>query len=327
MYTTKNVNRKTHCQLQAEQRLTRKNLSQRHRRANPTVPHRPRFEHHYTDTLREVYNALSKTKSGAKVYITTIKDLIMRMKWEYWRDNEVTPKTMRNYIHKLASFGMIEPSQKNGVWTIKIVGGELPNPSEIRAKFFSLYRRGQTFPLGIYNVFNKQCRSYQDTNHILKKLVREEYTSNQSDLIRSAAAKLTTSSIGLVTTTIDSKMDEVFEMDDENLIKSQADEYYSALATDEGRRRIGINTHRKNNGMELLPKDMPLRPKKTEFEMGRRRQYAQTHTNAAPTPEYVKTASEEEIKAVVDAIHTPENDEAAELFFEKQSKLLGYSRN
>lgn len=318
MYSTKNVNRKTHCQLQAEQRRVRNTKSKQHRRANPTVPHRPRFEHHYTDTLRDVYNALSKTKSGAKVYITTIKDLIMRMKWEYWRDNEVTPKTMRSYIHKLAAFEMVEASHKNGVWTIKIIGGELPKPSEIRAKFFSLYRCPRTFPLGIYNVFNKQCGSVV-TKEILPK-VTSSSINNTSALARVAVANVHSVNQDSLLSRARGIMDDFFSNSRQKTYYEEAQEYEKMAASNQERRRAGINAHRKDRGMELMPEDMPLREPRKETRRDSRHQYTQTHTNVAPTPEYVQTTSEEEIKDAVEAIHTPENNAK---FEETMDKLRG----
>ena len=304
MSLAKFVNRTTHKINQLIQRKRRKKISRDHRKKNPTVPKRKRFEHKYNDILREIYNAMLVPAGESKQYKTTIKDFICRMKWDYWKDYTVTPKTMRNYIHKLEKHGLIKIIQKTGQWVMELLSEKLPKPSYLRGKFWDWMRCGRTFPFTIYNVFNKQCSTV-----VTKEILPKDPSSASKTSIRynSAVADLRCGLPRLDITRASEIMDDFFVKTGRKEYQSAAEEYENMLMEEEERRRDGINTHREERGMELIPPDMPLSPPKNETRDDSRRYNSKVVQDNSPRPEPVKAKSEEEKKADIETYHNEGN--------------------
>ena len=305
MQTASKVNRKTEKQEQAHQRSIQKRNSRKWRKDHPKAKRRAYFPHKAVRRRRFVYNMFAKARYkqfGPKTYTSTLPQMIKRLKGVLGI-SKLSKNSMRGMLQDLEDAGLIRKYFAFGVWNITCLK-PCPTQPQLRSEYLktvSNINMGQVLVGGGTLTHYIYC---------IKKLSNYNTTKE-----------------GRYYTYAGGTMDDRWNSEKDNEILSAEKDYQDFLRDPQAMRKLGINTYRKKDGMTLLPEGKPIGRKKTESEMARRREYAQTNASVAPTIEYVISKSEEERQAEMDAIHTPENDARAEAFFEEQARLRGYSRN
>lgn len=232
--TTKIVNNELGWMVENRSRLKR--WSKQYRKKHPLAKTTHRFEHKLNHRIECLFNAIHypATHSG-NVYISTLNNLKKRFQ-SFCGIKSLTNKTFKRYLTMLVACKVIKMTRKRGIYTMIVKAGL----KYIGAKILGLFRGwGQTFPL----------------SHTFRVYVPYLYLNKdrRTSVIYARSHEPPT-------------FTDVFMTPYQEQVLTMAQELEKSMYWPDSRRKVGINSFRKDQGMTPIPQDTPLRAPKEHQE-------------------------------------------------------------